>query len=169
MIRRTVIPAILLAGALASCTGAEEPPAPLCPRVAIINGLDSLERKAADGSGSVAYHAALENIDGRCVAEGSDLRVDITIDIVVQPGAGLAGGRQIELPYFVAVSAPSGDVLERRDFVAQVDLAPGARTAGVTESFSQRFVGRADGAVGYQVLFGFVLPADEALRQRREG
>lgn len=160
--------AALLLAPLAGCGGGgPEPVADLCPRVAIINGLDSLERRATDGSGAVAYRAALENIDGRCVAQGNDLRVDIAIDVVVQPGPGLAG-REVEIPYFVAVSAPNGDVLDRQDYVARVTLAPGARSSGVTETFTERFIGRAEeGAVGYQVLFGFALPADEALRQRR--
>jgi hypothetical protein len=42
----------------------------------------------------------------------------------------------------------------------------GTRSAGVTETFTQRFIGRRDGASGYQVLFGFDLPQGEALRQR---
>jgi hypothetical protein len=149
------------------CTGGEEPAAPLCPRVAIISGLESLERAATDGSGEIAYRAALESIDGRCRPDGDDLAVDITIDVVVQPGPDLTD-RLIELPYFVAVSAPNGDVLDRQDFVARVTLAPGVRSGGVTETFSQRFLGQEQGASGYQVLFGFTLPPDEALRQRNE-
>lgn len=159
---------IAVAALLAGCTGGgDEPPAPLCPRVAIISGLESLEREATYGSGEIAYRAALENIDGRCRPDGDDLAVDITIDVVVQPGPALTD-RLIELPYFVAVSAPNGDVLDRQDFVARVTLAPGARSGGVTETFSQRFLGQEQGASGYQVLFGFTLPPDEALRQRNE-
>lgn len=159
--------ALLLLAGLAACGGGgPEPVADLCPRVAIINGLDSLERRAPDGSGAVVYRAALENIDGRCLAQGDDLQVDIALDLVVQPRPGLAN-RELEIPYFVAVSAPNGDVLDRQDYVARVTLPPGARSGGVTETFSQRFVGRAQGAAGHQVLFGFALPADEALRQRR--
>lgn len=162
--------AVAAALVLAACSRAATPPTPyLCPRVAIINGLESLEHRApAPASGEVDYRAALENIDGSCRPEGGDLVVGITVDLVVQPAAGLAN-RLVEVPYFVAVSAPNGDVLDRQDFVAKVNLAPGARSGGVTESFSQRFVGRGEtGATGYQVLFGFALPDDEALRQRQQ-
>lgn len=162
----TALPALILAG----CGGGGNDPAPtaLCPRVAIIGGLESFERPAAAPDAAVAYRAALENIDGACRVEGDDLVVDITLDVVVQPGPALQE-RTLQLPYFVAVSAPGGDVLERRDFVAEVFLEPGAWRGGVTETFSQRFAGREAGAAGYQVLFGFALPADEALRQRRGG
>lgn len=157
---------VLAAALLGACAGSPEPAAPLCPQVGIINGLERLERTAPDGAGAVAYRAALENIDGVCRPAGNDLEVDITLDVVVHPGPAFEG-QAVELPYFVAVSAPGGDVLERRDFVARVEVPRGARVAGVTESFSQRFVGAAEGAPDHQVLFGFVLPAEQALRQRQ--
>ncbi len=162
------LPLVLLAGCGGAGGPADQAAAALCPRVAIIGGLESLQRPAAAPEADVAYRAALENIDGECRAEGDDLVVAITLDVLVQPGPALQD-RTVRLPYFVAVSAPGGDVLARQDFVAEVDLAPGARRGGVTETFTQRFAGREAGAAGYQVLFGFALPADEALRQRRGG
>lgn len=160
--RRSLL-ALLAVATLAGCSRNQAPEAYLCPRVAIINGLASLDHK--DATGAVTYRAALENLDGTCRPDGPDLMLHITVDVVVQPAKGFAGGT-VELPYFVAASAPNGDVLDRQDFVAKVGLAPGSRAAGVTESITQRFVGRATGASDHQVLFGFVLPTDEALRQR---
>ena len=46
----------LLAAALGGCAGDKPPPAPLCPRVGIISGLEGFERQAADG-GRLAYRA----------------------------------------------------------------------------------------------------------------
>ena len=103
---------------------------------------------------------------GACRAEGGDLAVEIAIDLVVQAGPAAPAGI-IELPYFVAISAPDGRLLDRQDFVARVTVPSGARRGGVTETFSQRFVGREGGATGYQVLFGFALPEAEALSQYR--
>jgi hypothetical protein len=164
---RLALAAALAVAAGAGCSGGgdQEPPAPLCPEVAIINGLESFERQGTDGSGELAYRVAMENIDGACRAEGEDLVVDIRIDLVAQPGPALASGT-LELPYFVSVSRPDGEVIDRQDFVGRVAVPPGARSAGVTETFTQRFVGLAAGAADYQVLFGFALPEDEALRQR---
>ena len=101
-------------------------------------------------------------------AGGSSL-VEITVEVVVEAGPAF-GGSAVELPYFVAVTAPGGRVLDRRDFTARVVVPAGGRRAGTAESFSQRFVGVGrQGAAGYQILFGFPLPREEALRRREEG
>jgi hypothetical protein len=92
----------------------------------------------------------------------------MSIDLVVQP-AGVASDAVLELPYFIAVSGPDGTVIDRQDFVGRVAVARGAKRAGITETFTQRFVGRAQGVANYQVLFGFALPTDEALRLRKSG
>ena len=60
-------------------------------------------------------------------------------------------------------------MIDRQDFVGRGRAFPlGARRGGVTDTFSQRFVGREGGAT-LQVLFGFTLPEDEALKQRSAG
>jgi hypothetical protein len=86
----------------------------------------------------------------------------------VQPVAA-ATEATLELPYFIAISGPDGALIDRQDFVGRVAVARGAKRAGITETFTQRFVGRAQGAANYQVLLGFALPTDEALRQRKGG
>ena len=159
---------MVLAAALAGCSSKDPSPAPLCPTVGIINGLQSFDRPAPDGSGGQGYHAAMENVDGVCRTEGNDLIIDMRIDLVVQPGPSVQG-TTLELPYFIAVSLPSGDPIDRQDFVGRVAVPVGAKSAGTVESFSQRLVGLAKGAAGYEVLFGFALPEDEALRQRQGG
>ena len=164
---RFLAPAIL-ASLLAACGGTPPPPPALCPEVGIINGLEDLQQPPEAAAGDLAYRAAMENLDGGCRAEGGDLVVEIALDLLVLPGPAMPGGI-IELPYFVAISAPDGRLLDRQDFVARVTVPSGARRGGVTETFSQRFVGRADGAAEYQVLFGFALPESEALRQYRRG
>jgi hypothetical protein len=154
---------------LAGCVGGDSPPPPaLCPKVGIIDGLQSLERPTAPGSAELGYYAALENVDGACRPEQGDLVVEMAIDLVVRPGASVSG-TTLDLPYFVAISRPDGTVIDRQDFVGRVSVPTGARRAGITETFSQRFVGLAQGAAGYQVMFGFALPEDEALRQRQGG
>lgn len=160
--------AIMLGVGLAGCS-TSPPPAPLCPTVGIINGLQSFDRPAADGSAELGYHAAMENVDGACRVESADLVVDMKIDLVVQPGPSVRG-TTLELPYFIAINQPNGDVIDRQDFVGRVAIPSGANTAGTAESFTQRFVGLGQqGASGYQVLFGFALPEAEALRQRQGG
>lgn len=151
---------------ITGCSGSSSPPAPLCPKVGIISGLEHEEHTAADGQ--TVYRAVMENVDGACQTEGGDLVVEIAIDVVVQPGPALTQ-TLVELPYFVAVSEPGGSMLDRQDYVARVEVPRGARRAGVTETFRQRFLGRETGANGYEVLFGLTLPEAEAMRQYRGG
>ena len=149
---------------VAACSGSSQPPPPLCPRVGIINGLESHEEVAADQQ--VEYRTAMENVDGACRADGDDLVVEIAIDVVVQPGDALSG-TLVEVPYFVAISAPGGNLIDRQDFVARVEVPRSAHRAGVTETFRQRFLSRKTGASDYEVLFGLTLPEAEAMKQYR--
>jgi hypothetical protein len=151
---------------VAACSGSSSPPPPLCPRVGIINGLESHEEVGVDQQ--VAYRTAMENVDGACRVDGDDLTVEIAIDVVVQPGEALSS-TLVEVPYFVAISAPGGTLIDRQDFVARVEVPRGSHRAGVKETFRQRFLGREAGATDYEVLFGLTLPEAEAMRQYRGG
>lgn len=158
---------LALVPAFAGCSGtAEEGPTIACPLPGIINGLESVERHQGDATAPLVYRAALENLGGVCAVEGGDLRTDLSVDIVVEPGPAYPGGT-LELPYFVAVTRASGEVIDRQDLVARIDIPPGKRQAGSTESFSQRFVGLGAGAPDYRVLFGFVMSPEEAMARRQ--
>ncbi len=156
---------------LAACSS-DDKPRLVCPRPAIIDELGSFERYtpgAAEQPEHLAYRAALQNISGNCRADGSDIQIDVAVETQVEPGLAFLGPT-VELPYFVAVLAPGGEVLDRQDFVARVTVPAGAREAGSSERFSQRFVGIGPyGVPGYRVLFGFALPKDEALRRAPPG
>jgi hypothetical protein len=149
-----------------SCAGGNEEEVTLaCPRPAIIEERASLERVREGGSPEriedLSYNAALQNIGGTCSTDGGDLVVNVTIETIVTPGPAFAGG-EVVLPYFVAVVAPDGRVLDRQDFRATVAIAPGQSSGGTRESVSQRFVGLAGGAPGYRILFGLAEPAASA-------
>lgn len=154
-----VLPCLLTAG----CGSRSEAPL-VCPRPAIINGLASTERRAPDGP--LLYRAALENIGGTCTTDRGDLTTNLSIDVIVEPGPGLTGGT-VEVPYFVAVSGPNGDIIDRQDFLARIDVPPGTRRAGSTESFNQRFVGLGSGTPGYRILIGLALSREESLERRQ--
>ena len=160
--------ALLAGGGLAACSGDSAPPPAICPDVGIINGLEDLQQPPEAPANAVAYRASMQNLDGGCRVEGDDLVVEIALDLIVLPGPAMPGGL-VELPYFVAISGPGGELLDRQDFVARVTVSSGAPRGGVTDTFSQRFLGRSAGAADYQVLFGFALPESEALRQYRRG
>ena len=163
-------PLLLLGLGLAACAS-DEPAGPICPRPGIINGLQGAERYVPGSptrDSDLLYRAAMENIAGGCRLEGPDLVVEFSVDLLVEPGPAFAGGT-VELPYFVAVTGPGGEVLDRRDFTAAIEVPEGAQRAGSTEQLSQRYVAIAPGqGPAYQVLLGLSLPRDEALRQRDE-
>jgi hypothetical protein len=156
---------------LAACSS-DDAPRLVCPRPAIIDELGSVERHrpgASEQPENLLYRAALQNISGNCRAEGSDILIDVAVEVEVEPGLAFAGPT-VELPYFVAVLAPGGEVLDRQDFLARIAVPAGARSAGSSERFSQRFLGLGpNGVPGYQVLFGFALPREEALRRAPPG
>ena len=158
--------ALLLPLALAAGCGGRDEAALVCPRPAIINGLESSERHANGMAGPLVYRVALENIGGSCTVDRGDLITSLAVDIVVEPGPALSGDT-VDVPYFVAVSSPNGDVIDRQDFVARITLPAGARRAGSTESFSQRFVGLGSSTPGYRILTGLALSREEALKQRQ--
>ena len=170
MIRLTrAVSATIALALLAGCAGDDgPPPPPICPRVGIVAGLQSFDRAATEAMGAFGYHASMENVEGACGPEQGDLVVNMTVDLVVQTDAK-GGGRTLDLPYFIAISGPDGAVIDRQDFVGRVSIPASARRAGVKEAFSQRFVGLGPGAAGHQVMFGFALPEDEALRQHQGG
>ncbi len=164
--------AAALALAAGGCSSRGDAPPLACPAPAIVDGLASVDRYRGDGRGrpeDLVYTAALQNIAGGCRVEGADLLVDLTVEVLVEAGPAF-GGSAAELPYFVAVTTRTGEVIDRRDFTARVTVPAGGRRGGTAESFSQRFVGVGrQGAAGARILFGFTLPRDEALRRREEG
>lgn len=165
--------AVLALAAVGGCSfGGDDAPALACPQPAIVDGLASVDRYRPESAGrteDLAYTAALQNISGGCQVAGSDLLVELTVEVLVEAGPAF-GGAAVELPYFVAVTTAAGQVIDRRDFTARVTVPAGGRRAGTTESFSQRFVGVGRrGAAGSQILFGFTLPRDEALRRQEGG
>lgn len=169
---RTTAFLLPLAGLLLGACASDERPRLVCPRPAIIDSLGSLERYspgAPERPEHLAYRAALQNLSGNCRAEGGDILIDVAVEVQVEPGLAFLGST-VELPYFVAVLAPGGEVLDRQDFLARVTVPAGAREAGSSERFSQRFVGIGpNGVPGYRVLFGFALPQEEALRRAPPG
>ena len=106
-----------------------------CPRTAIINELASEERYRPGAPATpenLAYRAALQNITGTCSTAGQDVNVQVSVELVVEPGPAFAGP-EVEVPYLVSVLGPGGGVLDRRDYVAKVTVAPGTRRGGTRE------------------------------------
>lgn len=153
-----LVACLALAIGLAAC-GRGQPVSAICPQSGIIHGLDRLHAEAP-GGGTV--NATLENIDGVCTHGGGVLAVDMSIDVVIEAPAGTT------IPYFVVITDPAGEILDKVPFAATVpaDAAPGQLR--LRERLYQEITNvSASDARAYTVLFGFDLPPDVALEQRR--
>lgn len=163
--------ALLLAIAtVAGCS--RQPPAPLpCPRPAILDGAQTLERRTGPAPADFAWRATLTGIGGGCRYDGEGVQLRFALDMAIVPGppAARAGVRTLELPWFVAVIDPSGAVVDKQTFTTtgEVPEGPGARLS--TEQVEQRIagVGPAEGP-GWKVYFGFEVDPEEGLRRLRE-
>lgn len=160
--------AVALGYFLAACASSPEPVAVRCPKVAIVYGLDSVEPLETGGR-SLPAEARLQGLQGSCGYDTAGLELDYSLDILVQPRAPL-GPTSVTLPYFVAVSAPDGRIIDKQVFTARIALE-GEAPAGSRERIAQTLegVGPDDGP-GYRVLIGFELPRERAIEQwRRRG
>jgi hypothetical protein len=156
--------------ALVGCSGAEPQPLVACPDPGIVAGLESttvFRGGASTGSeADLQYAAAMENIGGGCAYDEDGMRIDLAIDVIVEPGPGFAGG-PVSVPWFLAVADPSGAIIDKQVFTSSVAIADGATRGGSRESVEQRFPGvdAAEGA-GYRLYLGLEIDREEALRRR---
>ncbi|HET6469370.1 MAG TPA: hypothetical protein VFG43_13435 [Geminicoccaceae bacterium] len=167
--RAALLAAALVGGGLllVAC-GRSDPPLQLvCPRPGIVNGLDQTAgfRPGGGGEGDLRWVAVMQNIDGGCSYDDG-LTVNLSVDLLAEAGPAHQGA-PVELPYFVAVAGPDGEILDKQAFTAVVSLPPGTPRGGTRESFTQRYpaVTPAEGAL-YRIYLGFDVPRDEALRRR---
>ncbi len=178
---RDPIPAIRRAGrpiaavfwaaiVLAACSGNDEPP-PDCPEVAVINGLESAtfyNPPATESLESLDYSVSLENLRGACSYTDGALDLSVSVDIVARFGPAFSRDT-LEIPYFIAVENPSGDIVFKREFGTTIDPAPGNRSAGNREFFEQQVFGATpETGPDYSILFGLQIDRNQALRNIEE-
>jgi hypothetical protein len=168
---RRPTPAILLLLVLVAC-GRAEPArqASVCPQPGILAGLESTTVfRGGSTSGpesDLLYYAALENIGGGCVYDGSGLTVDLSVDVIVEPGPAFEPG-PVSVPWFVAVADAGGAIIDKTELSSLIEVPPGAARGGSREAIQQRFAGlRPETGGGYRIYLGLEIDRDEALRRR---
>jgi hypothetical protein len=164
--------ALLLALGAAGCSGTETPPPgqPVCPQPGILAGLDTnsvFRGGTSTGAGEdLAFVVGMQNIGGGCTYDGDALTVDLSIDLVVEPGPAFTGP-SVAVPWFVAVAAPDGSIIDKQVFTANVTLPAGQTSGGSRESVRQRFAGvTPEVGPGYRIYLGLEVERSEALRRR---
>jgi len=151
--------ALALAAALllAACSGRSNVAA-VCPESGIIHGLD----RAVLGDGAAASRVNLENIDGLCTYADGRLSLEMTVDIVTDAPPGTA------IPYFLVITDPAGEVLDKVGFTATVPADATSRPVRLREQLQQEISDVAAGtSAAHSLLFGLDLPPAVAVQQRR--
>jgi hypothetical protein len=103
--------------ALAACTTKQEDRIG-CPSVEVLRDLGEVTR-FNPGPGrdptDVRLHAWIDRVSGKCSLDGNDLLVDLSVRIVASRGPANRS-QEANVPYFVAISDRSRNILNRRTF-----------------------------------------------------
>lgn len=162
--------AVLVPSLLLGCSGSETARTAACPVPGIVAGLETntvFRGGASSGAESdLLYAVAMQNIGGGCTYGGDGMAIQLSVDLVVEPGPAFTGG-QVSVPWFVAVADPSGSIVDKQTFSTSVDLAAGAVRGGTRESIEQRYA-NVDASTGaaYRLYLGLEIDRAEALRRR---
>lgn len=165
--RRVWSPTLVLL--LAACSGlpwTAPPPAPSCPRVGFIYGLEAADDLSWAGFARPG-EVRLQNLQGRCLREADGVRLEYGFDIQITLARAAQEPLELAVPYFIAVLDDRGALVTRRDFQGELRIAAGARRGGVREQVDQVLMPLSEDAGRYQVLIGLALPREQALG--REG
>lgn len=170
-LRRWRGPAVALAGlALSACGLFDNTPPPPCPSVSVLRDAAELIRYRP-GPGrdmtDVVEQAKFASYKLTCDYNRNKLTVELTLDIVAEAGPA-AQGREMEVPYFVAVIGPDDKILAKKVFTSVIDLPVGQRRAGVREE-TEQLIPLQDFQTGasFQIMIGFQLTEAELKDNRR--
>lgn len=120
---------------------------------------------------TLEYDARLTGLNGNCTPGRGNhsIEVSLTAAFSVERGAA-ANGRVVDLPWFVAVLGPEGQILNKQVFVERVSFGRNeTRTTGTSDPVTLSLpVGEGVRAQDYRILVSFELaPEDLALNRRR--
>jgi hypothetical protein len=160
---------VALALALPAGCARKPPEALPCPRPAILDGAQTLERRSGPGPADFAWRATLTGFGGGCRFEADATVIRLALDLAVVAGPRATPGAAIEVPWFVAVADPSGRVIDKQGFTTRVEPAAGPGPRLLSEQIEQRIqgVGAAE-APAWRVYLGLEVEPEEGLRRLRE-
>jgi hypothetical protein len=85
---------------------------------------------------NVAFYGLLSEADLKCKYTGDAMRIDLDAVIVGERGPS-GKGDTVELPYFVAVTAPDQTILSKRPFAVRIAFEANQKRAGVTDHIEE--------------------------------
>jgi hypothetical protein len=162
---------ILLAAALLSgCGSGEMAFAPACPQLSLLAEGADLTRFRGPGRDVTdrVLEARITGVDAACRSgRGGDVAAVLTVRAELSRGLA-AQGRQVQVPYFVAVM--NGDaIVDRQGFVLDGTFPANVDTIAVAgRELELRFPGTAaQGAANYRIIVSLQLTEEELAHTRR--
>jgi hypothetical protein len=167
---------VLLLLVLAACGGGLGDNAPIaCPTPGLLGEGANLTRYRPGpvrDLTSLDFDARLTGLSGDCRPgrRNEFVAMRLQVGFAIDRGAA-AAGRSADLPWFVAVIGPDGDVLSRQAFVERVAFNRNeTRLAGTSESITLNLpVDDRRRAQDYRILVSFQLTEAELDLNRRRG
>jgi hypothetical protein len=162
--------AAVAGAALAGCSTKSD--ASDCPRLAVLDDVGKLT-KFREGAGrdltDVAYTARVAKADGFCTTEKSSVKVEMTVQLVVERGPA-ATGAPADLQYFVAITDAARRVIAKEVFPARIPFEANQRISGSNEEIEERIPLPAGAEPSdYSIVVGFQLSPEEIEYNRRRG
>jgi hypothetical protein len=112
-------------------------PTQACPAAVILRPLANTAvfgpgTEAEPRPDNAAFYGLLSEVDRSCDYSADAVQVTLDVIVIGQRGAG-AKGDAVDLTYFVAVTAPGQQILNKRNFSVHIPFAPDQIRAGVTD------------------------------------
>jgi hypothetical protein len=124
--------------ALSGCgwfSSAPEKPAQACPPVVILRPLanTAVFGPAPDRRPeNVSFYGLLSDVDSKCTFNGGSVVMNLDVIVIGQRGPANKGD-SVDLDYFVAVTAPQQQILDKKPFRVRIGFQPNQIRAGVSD------------------------------------
>ena len=133
-------------------------PVASCPTAAILR---PLAQTAVFAPGAprqptgVAFYGILNEVEAKCDRSGDAVRAVLDVVIIGERGPAVGGAGEVDLQYFIAVTAPDQTILSKRTLPIRISIPEKARRAGVTDRIEETFAlgGRQPGELNIMVGF----------------
>lgn len=137
------------------------PSAEAVPELAKYNEFKDLKKPSMD---NLVSYAQIGQIQSKCEYGPQSVTIDVKLAFEgVVGAAGRAGGTpSFSYPFFVAVTSPSGTILAKEVFAANMAYGPGQDRQVYNESMRQIIpIANKDAGSKYKVLVGFQLTKEQ--------
>lgn len=136
---------------------------PNCPAAGLVAHMSTLTRFAGEDktADNVIFDATMTDLDANCEETGGGVRTTVSFSIVARKGPALTDPTQ-QMTYYVTILRDNYLITNKQKFTTQIRFSPNDDTAGVRETFVQRFEdAETPKRYHYEILVGFELSPRE--------